>query len=224
MLELTSGPLRSILCLGAHGDDIEIGAGATLLALLAAHPAARVHWMVFSATAERAEEARQSAADFLGAADRGTVQLEAFTDGFFPSEVHHIKRRFEELKTQVSPDIVFTHHRDDRHQDHRVISELTWNTFRNHLVLEYEIPKFDGDLGQPCLFVPADDSRRAFKVETVLRRYASQRSKPWFTRETFDALMRLRGIECRAPSGYAEAFHARKVTFNPEYQPVSRAR
>ena len=211
MLELQIGALRSVLCLGAHCDDIEIGAGATILKLVAAHPALRVDWFVFSSTEERAAEARASAGDFLAGAASVDVQLKTFTDGFFPAEGRAIKQQFEELKARVSPDLVLTHYRDDRHQDHRVISELTWNTFRDHLVLEYEVPKYDGDLGQPNCFVPVEDQRRVFKVDTILRRYASQRSKEWFTAETFNALMRIRGVECRSRTGYAEAFHARKI-------------
>jgi LmbE family N-acetylglucosaminyl deacetylase len=124
-----------------------------------------------------------------------------FSDGFFPAEGHAIKRYFEELKTQVTPDLVLTHYRDNRHQDHRMISDLTWNTFRNHLVLEYEVPKFDGDLGQPNCFVPVDDEQRS--------------AKEWFTGDIFNALMRLRGVECRSRTGYAEAFHARKIVAVP---------
>ena len=210
MLELKIGALRSVLCLGAHCDDIEIGAGATILKLVAAQPALRVHWVVFSSTEERAAEARASAGDFLAGAASADVQIKTFSDGFFPAEGQAIKQCFEELKAGVTPDLVLTHYRDDRHQDHRLISDLTWNTFRDHLVLEYEIPKYDGDLGLPNCFVPVDDQQRAFKVDAILRRYASQRPKEWFTAETFNALMRIRGVECRSRTGYAEAFHARK--------------
>ena len=211
MLELKIGALRSVLCLGAHCDDIEIGAGATILKLIAAQPALRVLWVVFSSTEERAAEARASAGDFLAGAASADVQVKTFSDGFFPTEGQAIKQCFEELKARVTPDLVLTHYREDRHQDHRLISDLTWNTFRDHLVLEYEIPKYDGDLGQPNCFVPVDDQRRAFKVDAILRRYASQRPKEWFTAETFNALMRIRGVECRSRTGYAEAFHARKI-------------
>jgi LmbE family N-acetylglucosaminyl deacetylase len=169
-----------------------------------------VHWVVFSATERRAAEARASAAEFLTGAG-ADVQLHAFTDGFFPADIGTIKRVFEALKATISPDVVFTHTREDRHQDHVVLADLTWNTFRNHLILEYEIPKYDGDLGHPNLFVQIDDAARACKIEALLRHYASQGDKPWFSRETFDALMRLRGIECRSRTGYAEAFHARKI-------------
>ena len=207
--------LRSVLCLGAHCDDIEIGAGATLLRMIAEQPRLTVHWVVFSSTPIRAAEARASAGDFLAGAGSVDLHIKTFTDGFFPAESAAIKRDFEELKAGVTPDLVLTHCRDDRHQDHRTISELTFNTFRDHLVLEYEIPKYDGDLGQPNCFVPVNDAHRAFKVETILRRYTSQRTKEWFTAETFNALMRLRGVECRSRTGYAEAFHARKIVAVP---------
>jgi LmbE family N-acetylglucosaminyl deacetylase len=215
VLELQIGEVGSVLCLGAHCDDIEIGAGATIVKLVAQQPAVRVHWVIFSSTELRAAEARASAADFLAAAASADVQIKTFRDGFFPAEGPAIKRYFEELKTAVNPDLVLTHYRDDRHQDHRTISDLTWNTFRNHLVLEYEVPKFDGDLGHPNCFVPVDEAQRLFKVDTILRRYASQGVKEWFTGETFNALMRLRGVECRSRTGYAEAFHARKIVAAP---------
>jgi LmbE family N-acetylglucosaminyl deacetylase len=215
MLELQMGALRSVLCLGAHCDDIEIGAGATISKLIAAQPALRVDWVVFSSTERRAAEARASAGDFLAAAASADVQIKTFSDGFFPAEGQAIKQYFEELKAQLTPDLVLTHYREDRHQDHRIISDLTWNTFRDHLVLEYEVPKYDGDLGHPNCFVPVDDDQRMFKVDTILRHHASQSTKEWFTSETFNALMRLRGVECRSRTGYAEAFHARKIVVDP---------
>jgi LmbE family N-acetylglucosaminyl deacetylase len=211
MLEFPLSAVRSVVCLGAHCDDIEIGAGATIAALVAANPGIRVHWMVFSSTEERAAEARASAGDLLGDASAPDVQIRTYTDAAFPSELRLIKEEFEMLRKRIDPDLVFTHQRDDRHQDHRVISDLTWNTFRDHVILEYEVPKYDGDLGLPNTFVPAEDRFRVLKVETLLSRYVSQRSKSWFTPATFDGLMRLRGVECRSPTGYAEAFHARKI-------------
>jgi len=210
VLEVNFGAMTSVLCLGAHCDDIEIGAGATIRTLIAARPSLNVHWVVFSSTSIRAVEARASASDFLGGAV-ADVRIMGFGDGYFFTEGAAIKRCFEELKDQVTPDLVLTHYRDDRHQDHRLISDLTWNTFRDHLVLEYEVPKFDGDLGQPNCFVPVDDEQRAFKVDTILRRFTSQGTKAWFTADTFNALMRIRGVECRSRTGYAEAFHARKI-------------
>ena len=211
MLELLTGPVRSILCLGAHCDDIEIGAGATILGFVADHPGMRVDWVVFSSTPTRAAEARACAGEFLGKAASANVHIHEFRDGFFPSEIRALKERFEALKADVSPDVVFTHYRDDRHQDHRIVSDLTWNTFRDHLVIEYEVPKYDGDLGQPNLFVPIDETRRRAKIDAILRLYHSQRDKTWFTADTFNGLMRIRGVECRSRTGYAEAFYARKV-------------
>jgi LmbE family N-acetylglucosaminyl deacetylase len=178
VLELSIGAVKSVLCLGAHCDDIEIGAGATIRTLIAERPSLNVHWVVFSSTGLRAVEARASASDFLGGAAAADVRILGFSDGYFFAEGAAIKRCFEELKDQVTPDLVLTHYRDDRHQDHRLISDLTWNTFRDHLVLEYEVPKFDGDLGQPNWFVPVDDERRAFKVATLLRRFATRARRP----------------------------------------------
>lgn len=203
-------PLSALL-LGAHSDDIEIGCGGTLLALLGASPATRVRWVVFSGDGERAEEARASADAFLAEAEDATVDLHGFRDGFFPHHGAEIKERFEELKG-FAPDLILTHRGTDRHQDHRVISELTWNTFRNHLVLEYEIPKYDGDLGRPNVFMPLSEELRTRKVDLLLEYFASQRQKSWFTRETFEGIMRIRGIECASPTGYAEGFDARKIT------------
>jgi LmbE family N-acetylglucosaminyl deacetylase len=203
--------IRSIVCLGAHPDDIEIGAGGTLMRLVRCCPDLHVRWVVFSASTLRAEETRACAKELLAGAAAVKVDVLGFTDGFFPAEWQPIKQAFEALKASATPDLVLTHHRDDRHQDHRTIAELTWNTFRDDLVLEYEIPKFDGELGQPNLFVPIDEGDRTRKAELLVTHHVTQRDKPWFTRETMDALMRLRGVECRSPSGYAEAFHGRKV-------------
>ncbi|HTR21211.1 MAG TPA: PIG-L deacetylase family protein [Gemmatimonadales bacterium] len=207
-----SAPRRAfrVLCLGAHADDIEIGCGATLLRLRRLGARVHFHWVVWSATGVRAAEAGRSQRRLLGARVRASLDLHGFRDGFFPSEYAGVKEAFERLARRFQPDLVLTHHRADRHQDHRVVSDLTWNTFRRHHVLEYEVPKWDGDLGQPNLYVPlsAGDARR--KVRHLLAVFSSQRAKDWFTESTFLALMRLRGLECRAPSGYAEAFHAAK--------------
>src|SRR5216684_6096625 len=200
-----------ILCLGAHSDDIELGCGGTLLKLQAEHPCVSVHWVVFSADEQRACEAHRSVGLFLKPTTRRQVVVHSFRDGFFPSLWGEIKEHFEDLKTQVSPDLVFTHYRGDRHQDHRVVSDLTWNTFRDHLILEYEIPKYDGDLRQPNLFVPLDSDVCDRKVRYILDIFKSQHMKPWFRQDTFLSLMRLRGMECNAPSGYAEAFYCRKL-------------
>lgn len=203
-------PLR-ILCLGAHSDDIEIGCGGTLLELLERHPQAVVEWVVFSGAGARAQEAAESAAVFLARAGRRTVVVKDFRDGYFPEQYAGLKDEFEMLKRRFAPDVVFTHFRHDRHQDHRIVSDLTWNTFRNHLILEYEIPKYDGDLGQPNLFVPLTPSLCEAKVSNLLAGFPTQRDKAWFDRETFFAILRLRGVEANSPTRYAEAFHCRKL-------------
>jgi LmbE family N-acetylglucosaminyl deacetylase len=202
-------PLK-ILCLGAHSDDIEIGCGGTILQLLSRQKNVEVNWVVFSSSKERAREARASAKLYLETAKRRSVVVHGFRDGFFPFDGGKIKKHFEALKS-ASPDIVFTHARGDAHQDHRLLAELTWNTFRNHLILEYEVPKYDGDLGQPNFFVPLEKPFYERKVRYLMDAFATQRSRLWFREETFFALMRLRGMECVAPSGYAEAFYCRKV-------------
>jgi LmbE family N-acetylglucosaminyl deacetylase len=204
------GPLR-ILCLGAHSDDIEIGCGGTVLRLLAEHEGSSVHWVVFSATEAREREARASAADFLAGAGAATVLIKAFRESFFPAVWADIKNFFEEIKRQVDPDVVLCHQRHDLHQDHRVISELAWNTFRNHLVLEYEIPKYEGELGIPNFFVPLPRATANRKVELLERHFASQASRSWFRADTFHGLMSIRGVECNAPEARAEAFIARKL-------------
>jgi LmbE family N-acetylglucosaminyl deacetylase len=199
--------------MGAHADDIEIGCGGLILSLLKLRKNVVVDWVVFSAPPGRDREARKSAAMFLNGASEQRVTLHAFRDGFFPYNGAGIKAEFEKLKS-VTPDLVFTHYRDDRHQDHRVLSDLTWNTFRHHCVLEYEIPKFDGDLGSPNCFVPLDKATCDRKVRLLKAAFGSQRDKHWFTTETFMGLMRLRGMECRAAGGYAEAFYGRKLRFD----------
>ncbi len=202
-------PLK-VLCLGAHSDDIEIGCGGTILRLASQYPNAEFHWVVFSAIGVRAAEARRSAELFAGTTALRGPLLKAFQDGFMPFVGSEVKATFEELKA-TSPDLIFTHNRHDAHQDHRLLAELTWNTFRDHFILEYEIPKYDGDLGQPNLFVPLESELCDKKVRYILDTFQSQQSKRWFRRDTFFALMRLRGMECNAPSGYAEAFHIRKA-------------
>ena len=206
--------LRRILCLGAHSDDIEIGCGGTILRLLAEHPALEVQWVVLSGNERRAAEARCAASLFLADAVSPAVRVCSFRDGFFPYIGGEIKELFEELKAGPTPDLVFTHYGRDLHQDHRVVSELTWNTFRDHVILEYEIPKYDGGLGSPNVFVPLDDEVRARKVEYLMRAFGTQRDKRWFTADTFQGLMRLRGVECASPVGSAEAFFARKLVLS----------
>ena len=199
-----------ILCLGCHSDDIEIGCGGTILRLAEQYPDCVFHWVVFSATGVREAEAQRAADLFAGPRLKGPL-LKTFPDGFMPFVGAEVKTVFEELKRVVSPDLIFTQHRHDAHQDHRLIAELTWNTFRDHLILEYEIPKYDGDLGRPSVFVPLPTEICEKKVQVLMDTFQSQRSKSWFDRETFFSLMRLRGMECNAPSRYAEAFYCRKV-------------
>lgn len=204
----SSRPLR-LLCLGAHSDDIEIGCGGLVLQLLGRR-AVDVDWVVFSAQGPREVEARRSAALFLRRARKKRIAIHQFRDGFFPYEWAAIKDVFEGLKA-VKPDVILTHYRDDRHQDHRTLSDLVWNTFRDHLVLEYEIPKYDGDLGSPNWFVPLDRRSCDRKIKLLGDVFGTQRGKHWFDVETFKGLMRLRGVECRARSGYAEGFYSRKT-------------
>jgi LmbE family N-acetylglucosaminyl deacetylase len=200
-----------LLALGAHADDIEIGCGGTILHLIERGLVATATWVVFSGAEQRAGEAHASAAAFVEGVNEQSVVVHGFRDGFFPYSGATIKETFERLKQEVDPDLVVTHRGDDAHQDHRLISELTWNTFRNHLVLEYEIPKYDGDLGRPNLFVPLEEPTYRRKLELLQKHFPSQHSKPWFTEDTFLALMRLRGMESNAPSRYAEGFYCRKL-------------
>lgn len=204
------GPLN-LLCLGAHSDDIEIGCGGTILRLAAEVPQLTVRWVVFSSGGMREAEARDSAAAFLDDVAEKHVEVMGFRDGYFPFHGADIKDRFEALKREFEPSLVLTHFRDDAHQDHRLLAQLTYNTFRDHLVWEYEIPKYDGDIGNPNLFVSLTRDQLHRKIETLNRSFASQRSHRWFTDETFVALARLRGIGCNAPEGFAEAFYARKI-------------
>ena len=204
------GKKVSILCLGAHADDIEIGAGGAILHWIASGVIVEAHWCVLSAVGARSAEAEASAADFLKGAASAKVELAAFKDSYFPYEGAALKDWFVGLKSRVDPDIILTHQRDDAHQDHREVSQLTWNAFRNHLILEYEIPKWDGDLGQPNGYIPLAAATMERKVELLMAHFGSQRSKDWFDPETFRGLARLRGIECRAADRYAEAFVLRK--------------
>jgi LmbE family N-acetylglucosaminyl deacetylase len=200
-----------LLAVGAHADDIEIGCGATILRLAAEHPGLSVDWLVLSGHGDRAGEAADSAAAFLAGAGATRVMVEGFRDGFFPYDGGAVKERFERLKTEVAPDLVLTHRLEDRHQDHRLVAELTWNTFRDHLILEYEIPKYEGDLGRPNLYVPVGQEHGERKVELLRKCFPSQAGRSWFSDDTFWATLRLRGIECNASGRYAEAFQARKL-------------
>jgi LmbE family N-acetylglucosaminyl deacetylase len=205
----TCGPIR-VLCVGAHCDDIEIGCGGTLLTLAAAEREVEIYWLVLTSDERRKQEALKSAAVFLEDIPRRTVLVDSYRDGFLPYVGSVIKDRFEQLKTEFSPDLILTHHGRDLHQDHRLISELTWNTFRDHLILEYEIPKYDGDFGAPNVFVSLSKPVVEKKIETVLNAFRSQADKHWFSRELFLSVMRLRGMEANSPSGYAEGFYCRK--------------
>ena len=215
MLPLSIGrqeaaPTR-VLAIGAHPDDIEIGCGGTLLKLIEQDALSEVCWVVLSGKPERAEEARLSAEAMLESVPRSEVIVRDFPDGFFPYEGQRIKDFFEGLKADFSPDVVFTHQRADLHQDHRVSCELTWNTFRDHLILEYEVPKYDGDMSAPNAFVPLAERIREQKINHLMNHFESQRSKRWFQEELFSSLLRLRGMECNSPTAYAEAFFCRKA-------------
>lgn len=213
MLPLDVGsvePLR-LLCIGAHSDDVEIGCGGTLLACLASGRAVDVTWVVVSAKGERAREARRSARSLLRRSAALDVVLGEFQDGYLPAHYADVKAFLESVKRRCEPHLVFTHRLDDRHQDHRLLSELTWNTWRDHAILEYEIPKYEGDLSQPNVFVALSAAQARRKASHLVRHFGSQRSKSWFGADTFLALARLRGIECRSESGFAEGFHARKL-------------
>ena len=200
-----------VLCIGAHSDDIEIGCGGTVLSLIEARDNLEFLWMVLSSSPERAKEAQRSARAFLRGTRAKTIVVKSFRDGFLPYIGAPVKECFEELKNTFVPDAIFTHYRYDLHQDHRLVSELTWNTFRDHLILEYEIPKYEGDLGSPNFFVPLSKSLCQRKVRSLMRYFGTQRKRKWFSEDLFLGLMRLRGIEAASPTNYAEAFHCRKV-------------
>lgn len=199
----------NILCLGAHSDDIEIGAGGTLLKIFQEYEIGSVRWVVFASNEIRRNEANRSADQFLESVSEKKIEINSYRDGFLPSHSIEIKEYFESLKQEISPDIIFTHYRNDRHQDHRLVSDLTWNTWRNHLILEYEIPKYDGDLGIPNFYVPLDDELLLKRNDILFNSFVSQQSKHWFDHDTFNALPRLRGME--SASKFAEAFYARKI-------------
>ena len=205
------GKRLNVLCLGAHSDDIEIGCGGTVLKLIQEYKRTSFRWIVFSSNEIRKGEAEKSAGAFLAGTERNVVVVNKFRDGFFPYSGADIKDYFEGLKRELDPDLILTHHRMDLHQDHRLISELTWNTFRDHLILEYEIPKYDGDLGVPNVFAHLDEALCRKKVAYILEHFKSQAANQWFAEETFQAIMRLRGIESNSPSQYAEAFYGRKL-------------
>jgi LmbE family N-acetylglucosaminyl deacetylase len=210
---LAGGRPRRILALGAHADDIEIGCGGTILRLAAEQRALEVQWVVFTSTPERANEARASACAFLQGVPKTKVIVRDYRDGFLPYAGAAVKDEFEALKREFSPDLILTHYRDDRHQDHRLISDLTWNTWRDHFILEYEIPKYDGDFGSPNFFSALAPTTLDRKVGLVLKHFPSQAAKPWFTADLFRAVARIRGMECAAAEGLAEGFYGRKAMF-----------
>lgn len=209
--QLRAGEALRILCLGAHCDDIEIGCGGALLRLLQEHPGSHVDWIVFSSTPARRKEAQRAASLFLEHANSRKVSILKFRDGFFPYQGARIKEEFERLKSLPAPDLIFTHCRQDLHQDHRLIQELTWNTYRGHLVLEYEIPKYDGDLGSPNVFINLSEEHCRMKIRHILDAFATQAQKHWFTEDLFHGLMRIRGMEAGGQARHAEAFYCRKL-------------
>src|SRR5579859_4932756 len=211
MASLRLEGIKKVLCLGAHSDDIEIGCGATILRLIQEQPDLEIYWLVFCARGTRAREAKASASEFLHGVRARRIRTMTYRESYFPDEWSEIKDTFEQVKRSFQPDLVLTQYRNDRHQDHRVLSDLAWNTFRNHLVLEYEIPKYDGDLGLPNLYVPVPRELCERKIAVLLRHFQSQTNRHWFTEDTFWALLRLRGIECVSSSGFAEAFYGRKL-------------
>jgi LmbE family N-acetylglucosaminyl deacetylase len=202
-----------VLCLGAHCDDVEIGCAATLMKLIKDLPRIKFSWIVFSSTEERAKEATNSAQQLLKGAESSEIEILNHRNGYFPYYGTKIKDSFENLKSRIQPNLIFTHYRNDLHQDHRLIGELTWNTFRDHWILEYEVPKYDGDFGSPNFFVPSHIDKMNKKIDVLLDCFKSQKHRSWFTRSTFESLMRLRGVECNSESGFAEAFYSRKTIF-----------
>lgn len=216
-LARAGAPLK-ILCLGAHSDDIEIGAGGTLLGWIAEGLKLDVHWCVLSANGPRRDEAEAGAAAILEGAAAQTTEFAAFRDGYFPAQGEALKDWFQDLARRTKPDVIFTHRGDDAHQDHREMSRLTWNAFRDHVILEYELPKWDGDLGRPNVYVAMSEAVMTRKIAILERCFGSQRSKDWFDADTFRGLARIRGMECRAPERFAEAFTARKLLLDPRPQ------
>tara|TARA_B100000315_G_scaffold171289_1_gene159802 strand:+ start:446 stop:1105 length:660 start_codon:yes stop_codon:yes gene_type:complete len=217
MLELLLNKSRDsslkILCLGAHSDDIEIGCGGTIMKFLQTYSNVEFLWVVFSADEIRKQEALKSASLLLEKALIKKIKIHNFRDSFFPYQGSEIKESFEKMKA-FNPELIFTHQYSDFHQDHKQISELTYNTFRNHLVLEYEIPKYDGDLGSPNVFSPIDKKLYNQKIELIISSFKSQEHNQWFSESTFQAILRLRGIESNSPTGYAEAFYCKKIVIN----------
>jgi LmbE family N-acetylglucosaminyl deacetylase len=212
MLPLSLNALAAdatILCIGAHCDDVEIGCGATLLRLAREYPTAKIRWAIFSGNETRSHESLQAAAALLGEA-RVSLQFFGYRESHFPERYADLKASMEAVRAAGDPDLVFTHRLEDRHQDHRTLAELSWNAFRNHLILEYEIPKYEGDLGHPNVFFAASEADLDRKVAVLMSSFPSQAGRSWFTPDTFRAMARIRGVECASPTGFAEAFHMRK--------------
>jgi LmbE family N-acetylglucosaminyl deacetylase len=203
--------LRKLLVIGAHSDDVEIGCAGTILRMLSEYSNLQVHWLVLSALGVRLQEARTSAEALLSGVRHHRIDIYSFRDGFLQYEGAAVKERFELVKSEFAPDLIFTHYGRDAHQDHRLVSELTWNTFRDHFILEFEIPKYDGDLGAPNFFVRLEESHARAKVAHLRKHFSSQAGRRWFTEDLFFSLMRLRGMECNAASNFAEAFYCRKA-------------
>lgn len=210
-LSKADGEPLNVLCVGAHCDDIEIGCGGTLLSILRKNSDVSIYWQVLCSSPTREIEAKNGAKRFCEEARSLEINIHRFRDGFLPFAGTEVKECFEQCKQEFEPDIVFTHYRDDRHQDHRMVADLTWNTYRNHLILEYEIPKWDGDLGSPNTFVNIDKAVADKKIESLISVYPSQKNKNWFTRDLFWSMLRIRGMESNSPSKLAEAFYARKL-------------
>ena len=195
----------------AHSDDIEIGCGGSVLKLLEQSDVGHVDWIVLGSSGKRTDEARESAERFLGNLKSKNVIVKGFQDSFFPYIGSEIKSFFEQMKLFGTPDLIFTPYRHDLHQDHRLVSELTWNTWRNHLILEYEIVKYDGDLGSPNFFIHLSKDTCNRKIDILMDCFGSQLQRDWFTRDAFLSILRLRGIESKASEGLAEGFYCRKA-------------
>jgi LmbE family N-acetylglucosaminyl deacetylase len=211
MISCNLSRVKRVLCLGAHSDDIEIGCGGTVLRMIEQSKSIEFYWLVLSSNPRRAKEAESSANAFLERARKKTVVVKSFRDGFLPYLGPPVKECFEELKKVFTPDVILTHCRHDLHQDHRLVCELTWNTFRDHFILEYEVPKYDADLRSPNFFVPLSDAQARRKVNSLMRYFSTQQNKRWFREELFYGLMRLRATEAASPTRYSEAFYCRKV-------------
>jgi LmbE family N-acetylglucosaminyl deacetylase len=218
ILQKANGQPLRLLCLGAHCDDIEIGCGGMILELLTNKVNIEIHWVIFSSTKQRREEALHSANLFFGSSAIHRIDIHDFRDGYFPYVGAQIKEHFEKLKRRSNPDLILTHYRNDLHQDHRTINELTWNTFRDHTILEYEIPKYDGDFGTPNFFVPLAETTCRDKANFIFKSFASQREKKWFSEELLLSALRLRGMESNAASGFAEAYYCRKAIWGIDLQ------